>query len=144
MHYEVDATRPYKEKTAARTVVVQCVYGYFIGNNSLEAIWRDRLLEDTAIDEKTGTSLINCIANEQDILQQKIVPHFSAGWTWEKVQPLMQALLLVAVAEKFCFPNIKRTILIDEYLDIAHGFFAAKECAFVNKMLDTVYKTMAQ
>lgn len=72
-------------------------------------------------------------------LLSEILP---SSWPLNRLDPVLRALLVTAIAEMQA-PNAPPVnVVINEYLDIAHGFFSGDEPRMVNGVLDTVAKRL--
>jgi N utilization substance protein B len=60
----------------------------------------------------------------------------------ERLDPVLRALLRAAAAELFDASGAPARAVINEYLDIAHGFFAGEEPRFANGVLDRLARLM--
>jgi N utilization substance protein B len=78
------------------------------------------------------------VAARQDELNGLIRDALAEGWTLDRLDRPMRALLRAGVYELVARPDIPGPTIIDEYVDIAHAFHAEKEAKFVNGLLDTV------
>lgn len=62
----------------------------------------------------------------------------SAGWSFKRLERIVVAILRVGSFEIKAMEDIPAAVSINEYVDIGHAFFAGKEPAFVNSVLDRV------
>ena len=60
----------------------------------------------------------------------------SPGWPFQRLERIVVAILRVGGFEIRGIDDIPTAVSINEYVDIAHAFFAGKEPAFVNGVLD--------
>lgn len=56
------------------------------------------------------------------------------------MEPLIQAVLLCASWELLAHHEVDSPVIINDYLNVAHGFFDASETALLNGVLDSVGK----
>jgi N utilization substance protein B len=66
----------------------------------------------------------------------RIASHLAAGWTLERIDPLVRQLLRAGSYELAARPDVPLAAVITEYVDIAHAFVAESEARFVNAILD--------
>ena len=66
----------------------------------------------------------------------------SADWPLERLEVILRAILRVAVYELLARPDVPARVIISEYLDIAHAFFAGKEPGLVNGVLDRLARSI--
>ena len=62
----------------------------------------------------------------------------SKDWPLEKLDPVLRALLRAATAELMVPNDPPMRVVINEYLDIAHGFFLGDEPKFANGVLEAL------
>jgi len=74
-------------------------------------------------------------AEEIDAL---IAAHLSAEWTLERLDKPLRAILRAGSYELLARADIPTGSIINEYLDVAHAFYAKREKGFVNGLLDAV------
>ena len=60
------------------------------------------------------------------------------GWALDRLDRPMRALLRAGVYELIARPDVPAAAVVDEYVDVAHAFYEAREAGFVNALLDTV------
>ncbi len=69
-------------------------------------------------------------------IDEMIRAHLSDDRPIERQLPLLVAILRCGVAEFLVCPQTPVPVIIDEYIDIAQGFFSEREPTFVNAALD--------
>ena len=74
-------------------------------------------------------------AEEIDAL---IAAYLSADWTLERLDRPLRAILRAGTYELLARNDIPAASIINEYLDVAHAFYAKREKGFVNGLLDAV------
>jgi N utilization substance protein B len=60
------------------------------------------------------------------------------GWTVPRLEAVLRAILRVAVFELGTRIDVPARVIISEYVEIAHAFFAGREPGLVNGLLDTL------
>jgi N utilization substance protein B len=60
----------------------------------------------------------------------------AADWPLERLETLLRAVLWAGAYELLARPDVPLEVVINEYVEIAHAFFADKEPSFVNGVLD--------
>ena len=102
-----------------------------LGQEIEDAVYVDA---DTAFfdDLVTGT------AARQDELDALISAALAEGWTLDRLDKPMLALLRAATYELVARADIGAATVIDEYVYVSHAFHADKKSKFVNGLLDTV------
>ncbi|EHH68463.1 transcription antitermination factor NusB [Gluconobacter morbifer] len=74
---------------------------------------------------------------EQDRIDHVLADTLPENWPLPRLDPVLRALLRAAVYELIETDTPDR-IIINEYLDVAHGFFSGDAPKMVNGVLDTV------
>jgi N utilization substance protein B len=74
-------------------------------------------------------------------LDDAIIPHLSAEWRYERIDPVLRAILR-ASAWEFSFTETPTNVIINEYIEVAKAFFEHREIAFVNGFLDQMSKRL--
>ncbi len=82
--------------------------------------------------------IVQGVAARQAELDAMIGDALAQGWSLDRLDRPMRALLRAGCYEIVARPDIPGPTIIDEYVDIAHAFHADKEAKFVNGLLDTV------
>ena len=67
-----------------------------------------------------------------------IARFLSAEWTLERLDKPLRAILRAGTYELLARVDIPTGSIINEYLDVAHAFYAKREKGFVNGLLDAV------
>ncbi|MDO9707720.1 transcription antitermination factor NusB [Paracraurococcus lichenis] len=68
--------------------------------------------------------------------------HLDKDWPLVKLDPVLRALLRAACGELLSGKEPPAKVVINEYLDIAHGFFGGDEPRFANGVLDAMARTL--
>jgi len=79
------------------------------------------------------------IAREVEI-DAAITARLSTGWSLERLDKPMRALLRVATYELLARPDVPVKTVINEYINVADAFYDKREKGFVNGLLDAVSK----
>ena len=66
----------------------------------------------------------------------------SEEWTVDRLETLIRVILRSAVFELNNKPNVPASVVIDEYLDVAHAFFEGPESGLVNGVLDRLARDL--
>ncbi len=65
-----------------------------------------------------------------------------ARYPLDRLELLLRAILRAGGYELFAHADLHPRIIISEYVDVAHAFFAGREPGMVNGVLDTVARTL--
>ena len=73
-------------------------------------------------------------------LDAAIAAKLATGWSLERLDRPMRALLRAGAYELVARPDVPTGAVISEYVDVAHAFYDKREAGFVNGLLDAVAK----
>lgn len=142
-------------RTAARVAAVQALYQ--IEMSAMPAVeviaeFRAHRLdiaasgEGEAGDDKPDKELFAAIAASASVRREEIDALIKSaladGWSLERLDAVMRALLRAGVCELLDFADVPARVIIDQYVDVAHAFLAAKEAGFINGMLDRLARRL--
>jgi N utilization substance protein B len=89
-------------------------------------------------------AIVRKAAKNGEAMDDILTRHLDAEWPLSKLDPVLRALLRAACAELLGGgggqPPAK--VVINEYLDIAHGFFGGEEPRFANGVLDAMARSL--
>lgn len=142
-----DGKRP---RTASRVAAVQALFQSEQGGESAETVIdqfvRHRLgevdgdgFEDGRIPDAhvpLFTRIVRTAVTEQDRIDALVVASLPAGWPMTRLDPVLRAVLRAGGAELTMQDGPPSRVVINEYLDVAHGFFSGEEPRMVNGMMD--------
>lgn len=77
-----------------------------------------------------------------DDLETIIQANFQKGKEPRAIEPLLKAILMAASYELMAHHDIDSPILINDYLNVAHGFFEKGEVSLINANLDVIAKAV--
>ncbi len=142
-----------RPRTGARVAAVQALYQSEHTGEAAEAVIQQFLshrigggFEDGGVPEADrplfGT-IVRTAAKHGDRLDGLITTHLDADWPLMRLDPVLRALLRAACAE-FAEGGGQppARVVINEYLDIAHGFFGGEEPRFANGVLDALARSL--
>lgn len=114
-----------------RTEIINTIYKYELFDQKVDSkqIFEDDNLDDNAI------KIIEQIEAKYDSLKKIIIAALSADWEWERLQPLVRAILLYGTYELF-LNNPK--IIINEMINITKIYIPGTVYKLVNKVLDLI------
>ena len=152
------STRP---RTAARVGAVQALFQAEQGGESAETVIdqfvRHRLGELPGREREGGgyeegrvpdahVKLFGRIVREtvqkQDKLDALLAESLPADWPLARLDPVLRALLRAGGAELAMPDGPPVAVVINEYMDVAHGFFHGDEPKMVNGLLDRMAQTL--
>jgi N utilization substance protein B len=84
------------------------------------------------------TAIVRRAAANGEVLDGLIAARLGADWPLPRLDPVLRALLRAATSELWGGTEPPARVVINEYLDIAHGFFGGEEPRFANGVLDAL------
>ena len=132
--------------SAARLAAVQALYQMDIAGDGIEDVVAEFLTHRLAdwtedgqsIDADTDlfATLTRGAGARRDDIDALLVGALAEGWTIERLELLLRAVLRVGTFELMARPETPAKVVIDEYIDVAHAFFGKGPPGFVNGVLD--------
>jgi N utilization substance protein B len=93
-------------------------------------------------DVKLFGRIVRTAVARQDELDKLVADSLPAEWPYARLDPVLRALLRAAGAE-FCMQDGPPSrVVINEYLDVAHGFFTGDEPRMANGLLDRMARSL--
>ena len=114
-----------------RTEIINTIYKYELFDQKVDS---KQIFEDDNLDEN-AIKIIEQIQAKYDSLKKIIIAALSADWEWERLQPLVRAILLYGTYELF-LNNPK--IVINEMINITKIYIPGTVYKLVNKVLDLI------
>lgn len=152
---------PGRPRTAARLAAVQALYqaehAGISPESALDEFVRHRIagieaapLAQAAVEEGRApgahvpllAAIVRGWATNAGALDAAIAAALAKDWPMERLDPVLRALLRAAAAELLDAAGAPARAVINEYLDIAHGFFSGEEPRFANGVLDRLARLM--
>lgn len=142
---------PGRPRTASRVAAVQALFQSEQGGESAEAIIdqfvRHRLgelpgtggFEDGRVPDAQVplfSTIVRTAVQQQDRLDRVISDSLPPEWPMNRLDPVLRALVRCAGAEFLLPDGPPARVVINEYLDVAHGFFTGEEPRMANGLLD--------
>ena len=132
-----------QSRRSAREAVLQALYAVEIGKEI-----RSKALKDTLRREQRDTETKNFIVNlfdvslnNRDWCEEQIKSRLN-NWEFKRVAVLDRLLLVVAIAEIFFVDSVPPKVSISEAIQIAKKYSTEDSSAFVNGVLDSIYKSV--
>jgi len=143
---------PATSSSTARLAAVQGLYEIDITGASLDSVLMDFLdqrwtglpdePEMAPPDRKVFASIIRGVLNEKSRLDEFILVAVDNKERFKRQDKLLKTILRAGVFELYQSPNVPIAVVIDEYVEMTHAFYAEKEPAFVNGVLDKLGKIL--
>jgi N utilization substance protein B len=87
-------------------------------------------------DRSLFIDIVQGASSRQGDLDPMLNSALTDEWPLPRLETTLRAILRAGAYELLARPDIPPRVIISEYLDVAHAFFAGKEPAMVNGVLD--------
>jgi N utilization substance protein B len=87
-------------------------------------------------------AIVRAAARSGEAVDGAVRSHLAGEWPMERLDPVLRALLRAAAAELREGSDPPARVVINEYLDIAHGFMNAEAARFANGVLDAMAREL--
>lgn len=138
-------------RSAARLAAVQAFYQLSMADEPNAAKMADEYVEHRLGAEIEGDQYV---AADPDLFRDILVgawerreewntlieAHLSQGWTLDRIDKILMATLAAGSYELSARVDVPTAVVINEYVDVVHGFYENSEAAFVNSVLDKIAK----
>jgi len=88
--------------------------------------------------------IVRTATAQQDALDPVLSATLAAEWPLERLDPVLRALLRAGAAELWMGDGAPARVVINEYLDIAHGFFDGEIPGMANGVLDRIARRLRE
>lgn len=139
-------------RSAARLAAVQALYQQAMEATPLPSLLdefhRHRLgatIEDMQFAQAETAffdDIVSGVVARGSEVDAQLSAKLAEGWRLERLDKTMLQILRAGVYELMARPEIATGTVINEYIDVAHAFFDAREAKFVNGVLDAVAKAV--
>lgn len=138
-------------RSAARLAAVQALYSMEItGVTAEQAIdeFRERQADEenpSRLAQPDGdlvTLLVRGAAAESALLDDMIGHSLSRDWTVDRLESVLRAILRAGAFEMKARPQTPARVVITEFVDVAHAFYAGPEPKMVNAVLDRIARVL--
>ena len=117
------------------TVIDQFVRHRLGPNEQEESFGEGRVPE---ADVRLFARLVRGAAANIETIDEALASVLAKDWPLAKLDPVLRALLRAGTSELMTPNEPPMRVVINEYLDIAHGFFAGDEPKFANGVLEAL------
>ncbi len=80
--------------------------------------------------------------NRREEWRAIITTHLNKDWTMERIDKILIAVLSAGCYELASRIDVPTAVIINEYVDVTHGFYERAEASFVNGVLDRIAKEL--
>lgn len=146
-----------RSRTASRVAAVQALFQSEQGPENAETVIdqfiRHRLgdlpgsdgFEDGRIPDAEAPlfrRIVRAAVQQQDTIDGMLTQALPDDWPLARIDPVLRALLRAGGAELAMSDGPPPKVVINEYLDIARGFFTGPESGIVNAVLDRMARLL--
>ena len=147
--------REARPRTASRVAAVQALFQGEQAGDNLETVIdqfvRHRLGAVAGLDDTDGgygagrvpdaeaklfSRIVRGATDRQDRIDALLADILPVDWPLNRLDPVLRALLRAGGAELTMEGGPPARVVINEYLDVAHGFFAGEEPRMANGLLN--------
>ena len=86
--------------------------------------------------------IVRAASSQQDTLDPMLSAALTEDWPLLRLDPVLRALLRAGAAELWMADGPPAKVVINEYLDVAHGFFDGEEPRLANGVLDRIARQL--
>lgn len=152
--------RSLRRKQAARLIAIRAHYAEHFNTSentrTIEA-WADSLIaaqqeaihnddDETAFSEAPEramlVALLESAQQHESATDELIAGAMGEKWSSERMGPLLESILRIAVAELLAKKDRNASIIISEYVLLTEAYFDDSEVSFVNGILATIAKKL--
>jgi N utilization substance protein B len=139
-------------RKAARLAAVQALYQVELSGTNAEAVLGEFIKHrlghevdgDTyvAADPQLFSDILRGASARREELDGMLASCLDATWPVERLELIMRAILRAGAFELLVHVDTHPRIIISEYVDVSHAFFAGREPAMVNGVLDKLARAI--
>ena len=136
--------KPYNKEWLARLIAVQACYQMSQNKQPVQTVIQDYLDRGQAVDRdgtvlgKPDGALFKKILSNMGGRMPEMTEILTAHLENKDMEPLLKAILLCGAYELLAHEDIDAPLIIDDYLNITHGFYEQQQVSLVNGILDKV------
>ncbi len=141
-----------RTRTGSRVAAVQALFqseqGPAAAETVIDEFIRFRLgkLDDAGfedgrvpdVDVKLFARIVRTASLHQDTIDPLLSNSLTEDWPLARLDPVLRALMRAGAAELSMEDGAPAKVVINEYLDVAHGFFEGDEPRMANGVLDRI------
>ena len=86
--------------------------------------------------------IVRAATSQQDTLDPMLSAALTEDWPLLRLDPVLRALLRAGAAELWMADGPPAKVVINEYMDVAHGFFDGDEPGLANGVLDSLARQL--
>ena len=133
------------DRSAARLAAVQALYQMELAGVDADSVVEEfsefRFGHEQEVspgrpDEAFFTDIVRGVPQRQDEIDAVITKCLASNWRLSRVDSILRAILRAGAYELLARPDVPARVVINEYVELAHDFFAEDEAPFINAALD--------
>jgi len=132
--YQIDLN-----KTEPTGAGIDAVIAEFLKHRLGQEIEGENLGE---VDRALFADIVRGACSRQSELDGMISAALSDEWPLQRLETILRAIMRAGAYELLGRSDIPPRVIISEYLDVAHAFFAGREPSMVNGVLDRVARVL--
>ena len=134
-----------QSRRSAREAVLQALYAIEVGKETKSKALKDILKRESRNHDAKNfiTELFNVSLSNREWCEDLIRSRLN-NWEFKRLAVLDRLLLIVAIAEIFFIDTVPPKVSISEAIQIAKRYSTEDSSAFVNGVLDNIYKSVAK
>jgi N utilization substance protein B len=153
------AAKPGRPRTASRVAAVQALFQGEQAQESLEAVIDQFVRHRFGADGQTSpdayesgrapeaepalfSRIVRGATEQQSRIDALLAEILPADWPLNRLDPVLRALLRAAGAELTMADGPPARVVINEYLDVAHGFFVGDEPKMANGVMNRLARAL--
>ena len=91
---------------------------------------------------KLFSRIVRAAVAQQDATDRMLAETLPADWPLNRIDPVLRAVMRAGAAELGMSDGPPAKVVINEYLDVAHGFFTGEEPRMANGVLDRLARLL--
>ncbi len=145
------------KRRSARLTAVQLLYemdlagtpGATVIGDFTARVWRSETKDENEIADAMAepdagmlSTLVLGVEERRGELDGLIDGVLSGNWTTGRLELVLRAIMRAGTYELLAMGDVPPRVVINEYMDVAHAFFALNEPGLVNGVLDRLARTL--
>jgi N utilization substance protein B len=86
--------------------------------------------------------IVRAAVTQQDTIDRMLAEALPSEWPLARIDPVLRAVMRAAAAELGMSEGPPAKVVINEYVDVAHGFFVGDEPRMANGVLDRLARLL--
>ena len=148
-----------RKRSAARLAAVQALYEIEISGAEVDPVVRDFLSKrwsQSAINDDGSSvelndfdtvffgDIVKGVSAKTSELDEMIEGALQKDWTLPRLEALLKCMLRAGIYELAHHSDIPKSVVINEYMDVANAFFSEGEPKMLNGILDKLARVLRE